>query len=225
MSQKVSLPAGISKRNRYISFHLLGILKTMSIISEIEMTFTSDEDTSLDWSQYGFRLHIPRGSIQEGETGTLRVYALNSRSFRLPSNTQLASAVYYISMSHDLLKECTLEIQHCSRATHDDDGNPLLTFMHVPNTQPGLPYTFKSVQGGEFDSVSGESTYGIIKRRTFSLYSIGQMITQAVKFILGLKSKYILLWCLTATSQKNWSLKLALIKDLNAYKEVNIRYH
>lgn len=195
----------------------------MSIISETEMTFTSDEDSSLNWEQYGFRMHIAKGSIKEGDIGILRVYAIHSKSFHLPADIQFASAVYYISLSHDLLKPCTLEVQHCSRAVNDDDGNPLLTFMHVPNTQTGLPYTFKTVPGGKFESSTGdENTYGTIRRRNFSLYTVGQRITNAVKSFLGIRSKYILLWCLTATNQKNWNLTLALLKDLNAYKEVRV---
>ena len=52
---------------------------------------------SYHWEQYGFRLHVPEGSLEAGlsET-TVSVQVSLSGQFKLPADSKLVSAVYWI---------------------------------------------------------------------------------------------------------------------------------
>ena len=84
----------------------------MELIAEYHAKFSSDEPFFLHWDKYGCRLQIPEGSIPQGEVGTVDLYAIYSGPFQFPQNSSPVSAYYLISLSHDLQKPATLEIQH-----------------------------------------------------------------------------------------------------------------
>ena len=187
-----------------------------AIISKTEGNFDSDEDYSLNWEKYGCRLHIPRGSIVPGEKGKLKIYAIHNGPFKVPNELRLASAIYYVSISHDLLKPATLEIQHCSRNT----GNA--TILYIPDTKSGgPPYEFETLEGGIFNT----SDYCIIQRSTFSIYAVGSYIIDNIKSLFGFKSspvQYGLFHLLIAKDVRTWKAEILLIEYLNAYREVCI---
>ncbi len=189
-----------------------------AIISETEGIFDSDEDYSLNWEKYGCKLHIPRGSIIPGEKGNVKIYAIRNGPFKISNELRLASAIYYVSISHNLLNPATLEIQHCSINTGDEDN---ATILYIPDTKSGPPYEFETLEGGIFNT----SDYCMIQRSTFSIYAVGSYILDNIKSLFGYKPspvQYGLLHLLIAKDVRTWKAEILLIEYLNAYKEVCI---
>lgn len=141
----------------------------MKIVFEDEEKFTSDKASSFNWTEYGCKFHIQKGSIKTGEHGSVHIYGIHAGPFDVPDEITLASAIYYISLSHDLLKTATLEIQHCSKRCYDENGECCLTFMSALDTASGPPYRFQPIPGGHF----GDAQYGFIQRKSFSGFVIG----------------------------------------------------
>ena len=141
----------------------------MEVIAEYHTEFSSEKSFSLDWDKYGCRIHIPEGSIPPGEVGTLDLYAIYSGPFQFPNDMSPVSAYYYISVSHDLQKPSTLELQHCFIINNDDDAAKL-TFASAA-TSMGPPYLFRPVDGGCF--LPGR--YGLIHKASFCIFSISRV--------------------------------------------------
>ena len=120
----------------------------MKIIAEYHTKFSSDKPLSVNWDKYGCRLQIPEGSIPQGEVGTLDLYAIYRGPFQFPEDSFPVSAYYYISLSHDLQKPATLELEHSYTINNDDDAAQL-TFA---SAKTGPPYNFRPVDGGSFFS-------------------------------------------------------------------------
>ena len=140
----------------------------MEIIFEETMEFASDRDYTLNLKQYGCQIYIKKGSIRDGETGRIHIYGIYSGPFYVPEDIKLVSSIYYVSLSHELLKPATLEIQHCCRAVYDNEGKCNLSFVSALTTSSGPPYKFDAIQGGHF--LDGD--YGIIQRKGFSGYAV-----------------------------------------------------
>ena len=145
-----------------------------------QQTFTlTQEAVNLKFEGYGFKLHVPEGSLPEEVSETqLNVRVSLSGQFQLPTNCELISAVYWVSSPHKFIKPITVEIQHCA-ALSSDEQSEQLTFIHTKCTQKELPYVFKEQMGGIFSrhssdgsvSLSHFSGLGIVRRllRVFGL--------------------------------------------------------
>ncbi len=150
-------------------YNTSGVLQEMEIIYKDSKQFTSDRDYTFNWKEYGCNLLIKEGSIKEGEIGKVHIYVIYSgRPFHIPEDMKLVSSIYYISMSHDLLKPAILEIQHCCRAIYDNTGKCNLSFVSAFTMTSGPPYKFEPIKGGHFS----DGDYGIIQRKGFSGYAI-----------------------------------------------------
>ena len=213
-----------------------GILEEMKVTSEMIVYFKGSEGYSLDWEEYGCKLHIPKGAIKEEEEGKLHIYAIYDGPFQFPKGMELVSGIYYISLSHhELMKPATLEIQHCSDCTSDESGKSGLSFITIPDTTSGPPYSFDIIEGGSF---SANENYGMIRRSHFCGF--------AVAFINGLwrffgygispndesssneaektsekHSSLGILHFLIAYTTKKSCVILYLIKHLDLHKQVN----
>ena len=101
----------------------------------------------------------------------LNVRVSLSGPFQIPPNSELLSAVYWISTPHKFAKPITVEIQHCAALSSDEQCSKL-TFVHTKCTQKNLPYTFEKLVGGVF---SAHSLYGSLSLSHFSgLGVVGQ---------------------------------------------------
>ena len=148
----------------------------MEVTSDMIVYFNCSEEYSLEWEEYGCKLHIPKGAIKEEEEGELHMYAIYDGPFQFPKGIELVSGIYYISQSHhELMNPATLEIQHCSNCTSDGSDNSGLSFITIPDTTSGPPYSFEIIEGGNF---SANENYGMIRRSHFCGF--------AVAFINGL---------------------------------------
>ena len=144
-----------------------------------QKTFTLTQDAlDLSFEGYGFKLHVPEGSLPEEVSKTqLNVRVSLSGQFQLPSNCELASAVYLVSSSNKLMKSVTVGIQHCAALSSDKQCSQL-TFIHGECTQEELPYKFKEQEGGVF---SLNSSYGSISVSNFSWIGIVRRLVQILR--------------------------------------------
>ena len=130
----------------------------------------NDSPQLLNWEEYGLRIAIPQGAVQQSDTVEVAITALVGGEFILPEDTEVVSAVYAISVSKPLLKPVQLEIQHCVSIEKPAHSN-YLSFATASTDQP--PYQFQPVEGGIFAignqygniSLSGFSIWSIIKKK------------------------------------------------------------
>ena len=107
----------------------------------------NDSSQFLNWEEYGLRIAIPQGAVQQSDTVEVAITALVGGEFILPEDTELVSAVYDISVSKPLLKPVQLEIQHCVSIEKPAHSN-YLSFATAHSDCP--PYHFQPVKGGNF---------------------------------------------------------------------------
>ena len=209
----------------------------MKVTSEMIVYFNGSEGYSLDWEEYGCKLHIPKGAIKEEEEGKLHMYAIYDGPFQFPKGMELVSGIYYISLSHhELMKPATFrEIQHCSDCTSDESGNSGLSFIAIPDTTSGPPYSFEIIEDGNF---SAHENYGMIRRSHFCGFAVA-FINGLARFLgFGLtpndesssneaektsekhSSLGILHFLIANATTKSYVI-LYLIKHLDLHKQVN----
>ena len=109
-----------------------------------------DKPQSLNWEEYGFRLHFPQGAISPSDTCEVVVKALVGGKFQFPEGTELVSAVYAVSFAKKLLKAVEMEIQHCVNLTNEEQGK-YLSFVSTAKTHRHHPNKFEFVEGGVFN--------------------------------------------------------------------------
>ena len=139
-------------------------LRGADVVAETTVTLTP-EAKRFEFEGYGFKLHVPEGSLPaEVSEIRLNVQVSLSGQFQLPSNSELVSAVYWVSSSHKFVKPITVEIQHCATLSNEKQCSQL-TFVYTKCTQKEIPYIFKEREGGVF---SPHSSYGILSLYHFS---------------------------------------------------------
>ena len=153
------------------SFLSTAHIKGTEVIAQKIFTFTQEE-ANLNFEGYGFKVHIPEGSLPADVSETqLNVQVSLSGQFQMPSNCELVSAVYWVSCPHKFMKHVEVEIQHCTVLSSDKQCAQL-TFVHTKHTQKELPYLFQEQGGGVFCphtsygclSLSHFCGIGIVKR-------------------------------------------------------------
>ena len=127
-----------------------------------------DKPQSLNWTEYGFRLHFLQGTISSSDTCEVVVKALVGGKFQFPEGTELVSAVYAISFAKELLQPVKLDVQHCV-SLESKQQLKHLSFVKASLKQRVPSYEFERIDGGEF---STDSFYGSITRHKFCLIGI-----------------------------------------------------
>ena len=80
---------------------------------ETALQIVGDEQLIYEWHDYGFIIEVPKGALAPGVTAIMNVKVVVATKIKLPSeNTQLTSALYWISCSEEFLEEVTVKIQH-----------------------------------------------------------------------------------------------------------------
>ena len=134
---------------------------------------------SLNWSQWGLRMHFAEDTVSATETCEVAVKALVGGKFKFPSSSQLISAVYAVSFASKVKKPVKVEIQHCALLKNEGQFQ-YLSFVKAPLRQKVPPFEFTPLKGGEF---SLESQYGSIILDHFCLIAIILMFKDVIVFI------------------------------------------
>ena len=136
-----------------------------------QKTFTLTQEVDLNFEGYGFKLHVPEGSLPTEVTETQLIVQVSlSGPFQMPFNSKLLSAVYWVSSPHKFENPITVEIQHCATLSSNEQCSKL-TFVYTRCTQKEGPYMFKELVGGVF---SPHSLYGSLSLSRFSGLAIAR---------------------------------------------------
>ena len=137
--------------------------------------YLTQDAVELSFQGYGFKLHVPAGSLPAEVSETqLSVRVSLSGQFQMPPNSELLSAVYWVSSPYKFMKPITVEIQHCAALSSNKQCSQL-KFVHTKCTQKELPYIFKEQVGGVF---SRHSSYGSLLLSHFSGIGIVRRLLQ-----------------------------------------------
>ena len=145
----------------YLHFQHAGFLRGAEVVAQRDFVITNKAQ-SYYWEEYGFRLHVPEGSL-EGELSecTVNVRVSLSGHYQLPDDSELVSAVYWVSSPHTFSQPLTVDIEHCSAPSMCSG----LSFVRTNCTQKKMPYEFKNIKEGIFSELN---SYGSISVRHFS---------------------------------------------------------
>ena len=130
------------------------------------LTVVGDKPQRLEWPGYGFHIEVPEGALCPGVTASLTVKVIFGDHFKLPENSQLISAIYWVSSSTEFLKEVSVNIQHCAVVASEEQLSEF-KFIIAKSFQVVLPYHFKEREG----LFSTHTQYGTIKLKQFSKIS------------------------------------------------------
>ena len=140
-------------------------LDDVHVAGERHFLIKGETAHSFYWDECGLRIHVEQGTISSSSTCQVAIKALVGGEFHLPSNTELVSAVYSISVSETLLKPIRFSVQHCVVLKYKQQAE-YLSFAKSPLTPP---HKFEMIQGGQFRP---NDRYGFIICGSFSLLGI-----------------------------------------------------
>ena len=123
-----------------------------------------DKRQKFEWASYGFYIEVPEGALAADVTASVGVKVILGGQFQLPENSQLISAVYWISSSEVFLKEVAVNIQHCAVIRSEEQCSKC-KFIIAKCSQEVLPYRFKEKEG----LFNEHTQYATIKLKQFSL--------------------------------------------------------
>jgi hypothetical protein len=133
---------------------------------ETNVVVHSSQGQLVEWN--GLKLHIHAGSLPEGlQQCTISIKASLAGEYEIPENTSLVSAIFWLRCEPQCTfnKPITIEIQHCS--TKQDLSR--LKIVRAFCSQKTLPYKFKPLSGGRFDT---DTCYGALEVTHFSGFGV-----------------------------------------------------
>ena len=170
----------------------------------------TNQAQTFHWIGYGLKLHIPQGTLPADlEKCQLLIKVGLSGQFKLPENSSLVSAVYWLDSEPQckFSQPITVEMQHCVNPSHTSR----LSFIRAKCSQEQLPYDFKTVEGGVFSS---ESAYGCVELYHFSL--LGQVIDLIRPKVVYCASLYYL-----KKGVNQGEIHFVITKNLEPYTKVS----
>ena len=136
----------------------------MEVCGETVLEVVGDKSQKLEWPGYGFYLEVPDGALPPEVTASVAVKVILAGQFQLPEDSQLISAIYWISASEEFLKEVAVNIQHCAIIRSQEETSKF-RFIIAKCSQKELPYRFKKREG----VFNPHTQYATIKLKQFSL--------------------------------------------------------
>ena len=118
-------------------------------------------------------IEVPEGAVPPGVTASVffigvtasvGVKVILAGQFKFPENSQLISAIYWVSSSVEFVKKVAVNIQHCAVIRSEDQCSQF-KFIIAKCSQKELPYKFREREG----LFSSHTQYGAIKLKQFSL--------------------------------------------------------
>ena len=146
-----------------ICYHI-DCLDSVHVANEVLYSIRGSNAQSLDWSQWGLKLHFSENTVSNTAMSEVAIKVLVGGEFIFPPGCQLISAVYAISSAKNLEKYVKLEIQHCASLKSENQFQ-YLSFLRAPMKPGLLLFEFTLVDGGVF---SLDSQYGSIILKPFS---------------------------------------------------------
>ena len=139
-------------------------LRGVEVYRETVLEVVGDKPQKVEWPGYGFFIEVPEGAVPPGVTASVGVKVILAGQFKFPENSQLISAIYWVSSSVEFVKEVAVNIQHCAVIRSEDQCSQF-KFIIAKCSQNQLPYKFREREG----LFSSHTQYGAIKLKQFSL--------------------------------------------------------
>ena len=166
----------VTRERCCIFMKLFSVVSSYAVLSDIQLpkrtTFTITKDSSTQdlRHEHGFHMTIPKDSVPAGKSCDITVEPLLDRpQFKFPDDSILVSVVYAVSLTENLLKPVTLDIQHCIDIQDEEDSESLQFVVASSDSGEG-PCQFKVVDiPGEFRP--GDQ-YGTLTKQSFSFIAI-----------------------------------------------------
>ena len=133
---------------------------------------------------YGVIAEIPDGAIPPSRTVSFVVRVIHSGQFELPNDSQLISAIYWISSSEVFLKEVPFNIPHFAVIRSEEQCSKF-RFIIAETSQSELPYKFRE-RGGLFNPHTQYATIKLKQLNSMLFGAVGPKDTElyfsALKF-------------------------------------------
>ena len=134
---------------------------------ETTLEVVGEKPQKLEWSGCGFYIEVPEGALPPDVTASVAVKVILAGQFELPKDSQLISAIYWVSSSKVFLKEVAVNIQHCAFIESEEQCSEF-KFVVARCSQEVLPYKFREKTG----LFNVNTQYATIKVKHFSFFGI-----------------------------------------------------
>ena len=148
------------------------------MFAETVLKVVGNMQQKLEWPDYGFYLEVPDGAITEGKTISVVVRAIMAGQFLLPEDSQLVSAIYFISASEMFLKEVAVNIQHFAVIRSEQECSKF-KFIIAKCSQKQLPYRFIEKEG----VFKPCNQYATIKLKQFSFLGVKSPLHTEIRLV------------------------------------------
>ena len=74
-------------------------LRGVEVYRETVLEVVGDKPQKVEWPGYGFFIEVPEGAVLPGVTASVGVKVILAGQFKFPENSQLISAIYWVSSS------------------------------------------------------------------------------------------------------------------------------
>ena len=175
------------------------------------------EKSSIIWREGSILMKLEEDKdhrLQNATKFSIQKFSSEGSYSRLPSNSEVASQVYFINSSKPLKTTATIRIYHQAREGDIDQ----LCFLTSTDEQP--PYDFNILKGGQFTSAYGEIT---VER--FSFFTICHLVKQhgfrGVLYYMEKSYEASLYHSKQPSSQGSkfkWNLYLSVTKNCHVFR-------
>ena len=191
----------------------VGYLRGVDVINHTSFTYTGQAQ-GFEWIKYGFKMHIPENALPpKVEECEVHIKASLSGKFQFPDDTDVISAIYWISTPHKFVHPTTIEIQHCIQISSCEDSNDLALVI-AKCSQKNLPYQFKILEGGVF---SPHGSYASLQLTHFS--GVGAIRRQ--RHHTRIQKRYCAKLYYISTGIFGWNLHFVITLNLDAHISVS----
>ena len=165
----------------------------------------------LVWPGYGFFIDVPAGALPPGVTASVAVRAILQGQFEMPENTELVSAIYWITCSESFLKHVSVNIQHCTVIASEEESTEFKFIIAKCSQDP--PYKFVERDG----VFTAHSQYATIQLKQFSFVSTAAKHIANYFGLGGVKKRYRALqfYKNMSDSSINSNLRFVVLADLD----------
>ena len=187
-----------------------------AVEKEISVAYKG-EKSSIIWREGGILMKLEEDKdhrLQDATKFSIQKFKSEGSYSRLPSNSEVASQVYFINSSKPLKSTATIRIYHQAREV---DINQL-SFLTSTDEQP--PYDFTIMKGGQFTSA-----YGEIMVERFSFFTIIRIFKhlgfQGVLYFTEKSYEASLYHSLQPSSRGSkfqWNLYLSVTKNCQVFR-------
>ena len=193
----------------------------MEICGEKVFEVTARSSEKYKWDSHRFQLIVPNGALPPGVTASVAVRSIVTGPFKFPENSELISAIYWISSTHVFLKKVTVHLQHCAMINTEEECSHFKII--IGNCSQDPPYEFV-VKDGVFVPNSNIASISVTQFSTFG--AVWTKPVDRIRKFFGiapqpsLQLQYVSLVFHKQLSRTRWEIAVVTVRDLPLYVQV-----